>query len=346
MTRHQSRGLLSLALLVGLAGCGGEHPVKATQSTASSTTRDAPTRTAAATPRPKPPQALVTDEAQNRLLVVDLPSGRVARRVPLPPDPEDIATAANGGVVVVVSSRAGVVTALGRDTLRTIKTFGGFDEPHIAAISPDGRYAYITDDARGTLTVIQLSDMKVTSTVAVGSGAHHLSFSPDEHRVWVALGESASQIAILDTTNPAHPRLIGRFNPGFAAHDVSFSPDGHEVLVSSSAGPQVTAFDPSSHHVLYRVEVGPSPQHIAFDGRSAYLTSGYGGTIERLDARTGRVIARAGAPYGSFELSAADGFVAVASLLRGTLAVFTPALKRLAVVRVAPATREVAISRP
>jgi hypothetical protein len=98
--------------------------------------------------------------------------------------------------------------------------------------------------------------------------------------------------------------------------------------------------------VLFRVPVGAPPQHIALDGRYAYITSGYGSTIEKVDAATGRVITRANAPYGSFELAAGDGYVATASLLRGTLAVYTPRLTLLRVVELAPATREVAISRP
>ena len=248
----------------------------------------------------------------------------------MPPDPEDIATVGNGGVVIVVSARAGVVTALNRDTLRTIRTFRGFDEPHIAAVAPDGQYAYITDDARGTLTVIQLSDMKVTSTVAVGSGAHHLSFSPDEHRVWVALGRISQPDRDPRHDRPRSSRADRPLQPRLSGPRRVLQPRRTRGLVSSSAGPDVTAFDPRSHRVLYRVPVGPSPQHIAFDGRFAYLTSGYGDTIEKVDANTGRVIARARAPYGSFELAAADGYVATASLLRGTLAVFTPALKRAA----------------
>jgi hypothetical protein len=58
------------------------------------------------------------------------------------------------------------------------------------------------------------------------------------------------------------------------------------------------------------------------------------------------VITRAAAPYGSFELAAEDGYVVTSSLLRGTLAIYTPDLKQLRVVKLAPATREVAISRP
>jgi YVTN family beta-propeller protein len=346
MTWRGVTAFAALLLTAPLASCGGsDPPTPTTQPPPTASAPPATTQTAHTHQLPSP-QALVTDETQNRLLVVDLPSGRIVKRLTLPPDPEDIATVGTGGVVIVVSSRAGKVTVLGRDPLRPVRTFAGFDEPHIAAVSPDGQYAYVTDDARGTVTVIQPSDMRVTSTVRVGLGAHHLSFSPDEHRAWIALGEHASQIAILDTTDVAHPRLIGRFSPGFAAHDVSFAPSGRAVFVSSSTGPDVTAFDPATHKPLFRIPVGPPPQHIAFSGRYAYLTSGYGSTIEKVDAGTGRVLARAPAPYGSFELSAADGYVAAASLLRGTLAIYTPALKRLKVVTLAPATREVAISRP
>jgi DNA-binding beta-propeller fold protein YncE len=304
-----------------------------------------------------PPQALVTDEAQNRLLLVDLPSGRIARSVSVPADPEDIATSGNGGVVIVVSSRAGKVTLLDRDTLRVIRTFGGFEEPHIAEISPDGSYAYITDDARGTLTVINLADMKIASTVAVGLGAHHLTFSPTERTVWVALGENAEKITTLSTVisrphgaspvgNPGRPRVVGHFTPGFAAHDLGFSPNGRSIWVTSAAGPNVTAFSARTHRPLFQVPVGAPPQHIAFKRAYAYLTSGYGGVIEKVDAATGRVITRASSPYGSFELAAADGYVVTSSLLRGTLAIYTPDLKLLHVVTLAPATREVAISRP
>lgn len=353
MNHHRPEALAALLLIGSLASCGGggsvndrHTPPSRRRATPHAPSTSAHAITSSEVTHQPPPQALVTDETQNRLLAVDLPSGRIARSISLPPDPEDIASAGNAGVVIVVSSRAGEVTALNRKTLRPVKTFGGFDEPHIAAISPDGQYAYVTDDVRGTVTVIRLSDLRVVGTVAVGAGAHHLGFSPDQHRAWIGLGEQATRIAILDTTNTAHPKLIGHFDPGFAAHDVSFAPDGRAGFVSSSSGPDVTAFDPSTRRVLFRVPVGRPPQHIAFSGRFAYLTSGYGSSIEKVNADTGQVVTRARAPYGSFELAAADGFVAAASLLRGSLAIYTSALKPVRVVKLAPATREVAISRP
>ena len=61
---------------------------------------------------------------------------------------------------------------------------------------------------------------------------------------------------------------------------------------------------------------------------------------------SGRLVTRGTSPYGSFELAAGDGYVATSSLLRGTLAIYSSGLRLLRVVRLAPATPEVAISRP
>jgi YVTN family beta-propeller protein len=286
----------------------------------------------------------VTAETENRLLVVDLPSGRVIRRIAVPPDPEDLATDGTGGVIVVVSSAAGQVSLLSADSFRPLRVLGGFKSPHIAAIAPDDQHAYVTDDVRGTLTAIDLANLRVASTIQVGAGAHHLSFDPWQSQAWVALGESATTIVIIDTSDYDRPRVIGHFDPGFPVHDVEFPPDAPQAWVTSSGGPDASVFNPANRKLLFRVPVGPPPQHVAFDGAYAYLTSGYGGRIEQVDAATGRVLARVASPYGSFELAAGDGYVVTSSLLRGTLAIYTAKLRLLRVVHLAPAAREVALS--
>lgn len=353
------RALGALSVLCALslvAGCGSDHAgtprhtadVKRPVSLARVATTSVvtpPAGTSARAPLPRP-QALVTDEAQNRVLVVGLPSGRLARWVPLPPDPEDIATTGDGGLVVVVSSRSGKVIVLRRSTLRRLKVFGGFDQPHIVAVSPDDHYAYVTDDASGTLTAIRLADLKVTRRLSVGAGAHHMTFSPDQRQVWVALGESARVITVVSTVVMGRPAVLGHFIPGFPVHDLAFSPSGRRVWVTSAAGPDVSVFNARTRRRLFRVPVGAPPQHLAFAGAYVYATSGYGSRIERINAATGRVVDRAASPYGSFELAVADGYVATVSLLRGTIAIYTAALKRLRVTHLAPATREVAIARP
>ena len=355
MSWRAAAAALTVGLLVtGCGGSGGKHtpsrPGTTSAVTVAAVRSPVPGRPAvaahASVAHAAPPvQALVTDERQNGLLVVDLPSGRVVRRLAMPTDPEDLA--ANSGEcasVVVTSATAGKVTVLDRETLNRRGVIGGFVAPHIAEIAPGGAYAYVTDDARGTVTVISLANARVTSTIEVGASAHHLSFDAAHQRAWVALGESARTIVILSTANPAHPRVIGAFDPGFPTHDVSFDAQGNRVWVTSADGPDVAVFDAVDRRLLFRVPVGAGPQHVAFAGRFAYLTSGYGGVIEKVDAATGRIVKRAAAPYGSFELDAGQGFVVASSLLRGTLAIYDTQLDLLRVVHLAPAAREVAIS--
>ena len=346
MTARTGAAALALAVALGLAlgamlaGCGGGSRHRSSARTVAAVAPKKPSATA-----PRPIQALVTAETENRLLVVDLPSGRVIRRLAIADDPEDVA--ANSGAcssVVVTSAAAGKVTVLDRETLQPRSVLGGFGTPHIAEIAPGGAYAYVTDDARGTVTVIYLGTPRVISRIEVGASAHHLSFDLAHHLAWVALGETARTIVILSTADLAHPRVIGRFDPGFPAHDIEFSPNGQQAWVTSADSPNVSVFNPIDRRILFRVPVGTGPQHVAFAGRFAYLTSGYGGVIERVDASTGRILNRATAPHGSFELDAGLGYVVASSLLRGTLAIYNRQLKLLRAVRLAPATREVAIS--
>jgi YVTN family beta-propeller protein len=330
-------------------GCGGahaprRHPASMTRSlTVAPSPRPSRVRTAVRRPAVSRPTAvaLVTAETENRVLAVAVRTGRVLRRIGVPRDPEDLAVC---GDAFVVSAQAGAVSLVDPQSLHVVAVLLGFGSPHIAACSPDGEYAYVTDDARGTVSVIEDLGRRVLARVYVGAGAHHMAFSPDQRRLWVALGEAARTIVILDTSDVSHPRVIGRLHLGFPVHDLSFSADGRRVWLSSAGGPDVTVVSARSHRVVFHVRVGPAPQHVNMVGATAYLTSGYGGVIERASVASGRVLGRARTPHGSFELATADGYVATSSLLNGQVTVFDSGLRRLRVLRLAPATREVAIA--
>jgi DNA-binding beta-propeller fold protein YncE len=376
------RALLTPALVFLLAlpaGCGtasghrahraarAVHPALAVQRTAAQPRPPVravvAVRRATGRPRrpvlPSPPlQAVVTAPSENAVLVVGLPSGRVAARVSIPGDPEYAAASLGpGGTVVVPSSRTGTVTLLERTRMRPVGVLRGFGSPHIAAMSADGEYAYVTEDRTGQLAVIDLYRDRVTSRITVGAGAHHIAASPDGRRVWVALGQAARTIVTLSTVVSAppppsspvidagHPHITGGLHLGFEAHDVLFDPTGSRVWVTSADTDEVSVFDARTHRPLFRVAAGPPPQHIAFDDGYAYITSGYGGQIEQVTADRGRVLRRAAAPYGSFEVDAAFGYVVTASLFRGTVAIYDGALRLLRARRVAPAIEDVVLSR-
>jgi DNA-binding beta-propeller fold protein YncE len=291
---------------------------------------------AGAVPLGGTPLALVTAEGLNELIAVDLSSGKVVQRLRLPAQPENI----DG--LAVVSTRAGTVSLLsvGR-RVRVAHIVRGFRAPHIAVSDPSGAYVYVSDDAAGTLTTIARRSGKVVARIAVGAGAHHMSISAGANELWVALGERARRIVIVDITEPTALRVIGSFDPGFAAHDLAFAPDARRIWITSDDSSSVAVLDVATHRLLFRVPVGPPPQHVVFWLRSAYLTSGYGDRIEQVDARTGTLLHHARVAHGSFNLATVGSFVLTASLLNGTLTELTDTLKPVRVLHLAPSTRDV-----
>jgi DNA-binding beta-propeller fold protein YncE len=289
--------------------------------------------------------ALVTAESENELIAVSLPDGKVLRRVRLASDPETIAAGVSGPAIVV-SPRSGTVTILAWRSLRTVAVLRGFRTPKVAAITPDGEWAYVTDSATGDLSVIELARHRVVDRLFVGAGAHHLAISPDGRRTWVALSESATTIVVLDTSNFGKPSVIGRFHAATPAHDLVFAPDGRSVWISSAGAPYVSILASGDHRLLGKVPAGPGPQHIVFGSRGhVYVTSGYGSAIELVDARTRKVLRRAAVPYQSFNVAAVGDIVVTSSLSGGTVTELNGVtLWRWISEKVAPRARGVALS--
>jgi hypothetical protein len=77
--------------------------------------------------------------------------------------------------------------------------------------------------------------------------------------------------------------------------------------------------------LLGKVPAGRPPQHIAFIPSAsphAFITSGYGSSIEMVNPATRKVIRTEGLPYGSFNLATSGGLVVTCSLLNGEVTEF------------------------
>lgn len=306
-----------------------------------------PTATTQHSPAARPPVAVVTAETEHAVLEVSPVTSRVVRRVPVAGEPTTLA-AAPTGPVVVCSPTAGTVTILSWPGLRPLAVLRSFHTPEIAAVTPDGEWALVSD-AAGTVSTIQLSDDRVVDRVWVGRGAHHMAVSPDQRVAWVALGETARTIVRLDVSDPKHLRVAGRLHPRLASHDLAFAPNGRTVWVTSSAAPSVTVYDAATGRAIAAVPAGIAPQHVAFTQTAparAYIASGYGRSLEMVAVATRRILRRAALPYGSFNLSTVGSMVATTSLLDGKVTILNAAnLRRRLSAAVAPEAREIVLLR-
>jgi hypothetical protein len=160
----------------------------------------------------------------------------------------------------------------------------------------------------------------------------------------VALGETATTIVVVGIHSATRPHLIRKIQPVAAVHDLAFSPDGRTVWASSADARDVAVLRASDGREIERIPAGPAPQHVLFADGRAFITSGYGSSIEMVDPYTRRVIRRVGLPYGSFNLAAAGRRLMVTSVLNGDVTELSAAtLRRLHETHVATVARSLAV---
>jgi DNA-binding beta-propeller fold protein YncE len=264
------------------------------------------------------PIALVTADVESRLVAVDLPGGDVREYVPTAAFPRSIERV--GRTAVVAHSEIGAVTLVDGPTLSVRHVLHGFGEPRYTAGHPDGRHAFVTDAARGEVVALDAVAGRVLGRVTVGPRARHVTIDRGGGMLWVALGTKAEEVAVVDVSRPARPRLVRRFRPPFLAHDVGFAPDGRRAWISSGDLNQLAIYDVRSGRVLARPYGDAPPQHVTFAGDLVYVTSGWSGTL-RVHRVDGRPLARTVVPVGSYNVQQTDGWVITPALGRGYLTV-------------------------
>ena len=288
------------------------------------------------------PLALVTADLESSVVAIDLSAGRVVRRLRTPADPRSIESV--GGVAAIVAHTSESRLTLIDSDLRVRPIRGHVAEPRYAAVSPDRRYAYVTDSGRHELAVVDLSGRRVVGRVVVRGACRHLGIDRTGTRLWVSLGNAADELAVLSLSDPARPRVVGRIRPPFLAHDVGFTPGGRRVWVTSGDSRRLAIYDADGS--LVRTIGGDAPpQHVTFAGDRAFVTSGDDAVL-RVHALDGRLLRSASVPVGSYNVQVSGNdararrWILTPSLSAGTLCAFSPRGARLAQLRVARSSHD------
>jgi DNA-binding beta-propeller fold protein YncE len=264
---------------------------------------------------------LVTGDEEARLVAADLATARVVRRVPTLPKPRSIE--AVGPMAVVAHSELGAVSLVRGATLKVERTLRGFGEPRYTAGHPDGRHAYVSDAKRGEVVALDVLRGRVLARERVGPLARHITIDPRGRTLWVALGAKAEEVAVVDVSHRARPRLVRRFRPPFLAHDVGWAPGGRRVWVSSGDRDEVLVYDWRAR-LLRRLPADEPPQHFTFRGERVYVASGESGTL-RVHRVGGEQLRETRIPPESYNVQQAHGSVVTPGLGTGTLCVLDPA---------------------
>ena len=267
---------------------------------------------------PQGPLVLATADDEASVVVLDLATGALRRRIATFTGPSTIETVGGGTIALVGHPGSGVISLIDIASLRVTHELGGFGEPRYAAAGPGGRYAYVTDAERGELIVLDLPRARVVDRVHAGALARHLTIAPDGRTLFAALGPRASAVAVLDATDPRHPRLVRTLAPLDLAHDVVVSPDGATLWVTSGTTQRIAVHDVRTLRPIARLAAGAPPQHVAMAGDRVFVASGADGRM-RMHRANGHLLRTTRIPLDSYNVTCAFGRVVTPSLILGTV---------------------------
>jgi YVTN family beta-propeller protein len=123
--------------------------------------------------------------------------------------PSALAIVRKGDLEVLYIAKANS-DALGRVVLGQNRVLGDFDLAPIQLKASDGHVVH-------------------------GAVPNALAVSPDQTRLYVAEG-TINSVAVLDTTDPLEPRLLGRIPTGWYPTSLAVSPDGRTLYVANAKG--------------------------------------------------------------------------------------------------------------
>jgi DNA-binding beta-propeller fold protein YncE len=264
------------------------------------------------------PLAFATADDEASVVVLDLLTGAVRQHLGTDGGPSSIETVGGGTIALVGHATSGLVSLIDVASLRVAHVLEGFGEPRYAAAGPAGRYAYVTDAERGELVVIDLARGRVIDRVHAGALARHLTITPDGRTLFTALGPKATAVAMLDATDPRHPRLVRTFAPVDRAHDVVVSADGTSLWITSGTTGRIAVHDIRTLAPIARIAAGAPPQHVAMGDGRVFVACGADGRLQ-VHRPNGRLLRTTRIPLDSYNVTFGSGHIVTPSLTLGTV---------------------------
>ncbi|NIM99849.1 MAG: beta-propeller fold lactonase family protein, partial [candidate division Zixibacteria bacterium] len=226
-------------------------------------------------------------------------------------------------------------------TEKVMRAVAGPVNPHGIAVTPDGKYAYLTSrnpekkknsTSRGDypVSVVAVNTGKIVTTIDVGGESHHARMSPGGKRVYVTVPSVEGMVVIDTTTNKVHKTI----ETGFKANSTATSPDGRLIYVVNKGDDTLSVINGETLEVIKNIEVGKGPDHLAVspDGNFIYLTATFANEVWALRASPLEVIAKVPVGQGPHGIAVSSDGKQIFTASRGdaTFSVFAaPELRKI-----------------
>lgn len=211
--------------------------------------------------------------------------------------------AARADTLVVANKSEATVSLIDLDSGGVVATLATGAGPHEVGISPDGRFALVTNyGSRGergnSLTLIDIPGAKALKTIDLGEymAPHGVEWVDGERAVVTV--EDNQALAVVDVYKGQVVQAIGTDQQ--VSHMVALAPDGRRAYTTNMGSGSVTALDLEKGERLGVIATGDGAEGLAVTGTGqVWVTNRAADTLTVLDGETFAVlreIASAGFP--------------------------------------------------
>jgi YVTN family beta-propeller protein len=251
----------------------------------------------------------LSNEVRHTLDVVEMPSMRIAARVPLSGRPNNVAVSKDGRKVYVgIAQAPGALDVIDTVALTNVKTVPTKGAIHNVYVTPDGKWAVAGSIPEKTISIVDTATDTLARTIPLSAGIRPMAFTTkadgSTDRILVQLSDFHGFAAVdfasgKETARVEHPAIEGEHPhtdglQGAPAHGLAVSPDGTRLWSTSKVYGYAYVHSLPDLKEVGRVFVGQHPEWVTFtpDGKYVYIAAAGDNTVFAVDTVSMKEVAR------------------------------------------------------
>ncbi len=137
-------------------------------------------------------------------------------------------------------------------TNKVVGVINGIEVSHGVAAASDGSRYYVSDEAEGTLDVVDGKTLKVTKRIPLSGHPNNISIGKDGRRVYVGINVAPGAVDVIDTASLEKVKSIPVKG---AVHNTYVTPDGKYVISGSIASHVITVIDAQTEMPVWSLQM-------------------------------------------------------------------------------------------
>ena len=211
----------------------------------------------------------VSMPAANQVAVVDTGSWTVAANIDVGPGPARLALQPDEAYLWVScesNAQSSIVVVSPRE-MKTVARFPTGKGRHEIAFSDDSRFAFLTNQDAGTVSVIDIRRLIKKADISIGSRPVSIAFSKLAQAVYVSSDDGGTITAI---SSPKH-KVIARVKAEPGLGQIKFAPGDRLGFILNTATNKVYILDAAFNRIIQKADVEKGPDQLAFTSKLAYV---------------------------------------------------------------------------